>query len=145
MYSKRNVVSNEIKRKVEHAHINRERTRSLEGVVTCNRRLANQFRDICIPAELCKLRSKEIRRCSQCVKSSCLKEKIKKSMSSISSLEKTDRKTPSAIVNTSTHSGSVNLNLVLNRVNQPPSLSSDSDIEVIPPETVFRKRLIRKS
>ena len=41
-YSERKVVSDEIKRKTEHANINREHTRSLEGVVTCNRRLANQ-------------------------------------------------------------------------------------------------------
>ena len=77
----------------------------------------------------------EIRRCSQYVKSSCyLKEKITKNRSSINSTEKSDPKTPSAIVHTSTHSGSVNFNLVLNRVNQPPSLRSDSDIEVIPPD-----------
>ena len=63
-YSKRKVVSNEIKRKVKYANINRENTRSLEGVVTCNRRLANQNRDICISAEICKFRSKKIRRCS---------------------------------------------------------------------------------
>ena len=41
-YSERKVLSNEIKRKTEHANINREHTRSLEGVVTSNRRLANQ-------------------------------------------------------------------------------------------------------
>ena len=46
-YSKRKVVSNEIKRKVEFSNINRENTLSLEGVVTCNRRLTNQNRDIC--------------------------------------------------------------------------------------------------
>ena len=68
VYSNRKVVSNEIKRKVEYGNINRKITRSLEGVVTCNRRLANQNRDICIPAEICKLRSKKIRRCSQYVK-----------------------------------------------------------------------------
>ena len=140
LYSKRKVVSNEIKRKVEYAKINCESTRSLEGVVTCNRRLANQNRDICILAEMCKLRSKKIRRCSQYVKSSCcLNEKIKKSMSSINSPEKTDPKTPSAIVNTSTPSGNVNLSVVLNRFDQPPSLSSDSDIEVIPPDKVITK------
>ena len=65
----------------------------------------------------CNLLSKKIRRCSHYIKSSCrLKEKTEKSMSSIDSPEKTDPKTPSAIVNTSTHSGNVNLNVVLNRV-----------------------------
>ena len=142
VYSNRKVVSNEIKRKIEIANINRESTRSLEGVVTCNRRLANQNRDICIPAEVCKIRSKKIRRCSQYVESSCFrKEKIKKSMSSLNSPEKTDPKTPSAIVNTSTHSGNVNLNVVLIRdQNHTPSLSSDSDIEVIPPDKVIPKK-----
>ena len=47
--------------------------------------------------------------------------------------EKNDPPT-SAIVNTSTNSGNVNLNVVLNRPSQPPSISSDSDIEMIPPE-----------
>ena len=46
----------------------------------------------------------------------------------------------SAIVNTSTNSGDVNLNVVLNRLNQPPSVSSDSDIELIPPEKVAQKQ-----
>ena len=53
---------------------------------------------------------------------------------------KSDPKTLFAIVNTSTHSGNVNLNVVSNRVNQPPSLSSDSDIEVIPPDKVIPKK-----
>ena len=57
----------------------------------------------------------------------------------MNSPEKSDSKTPSAIVKPSTHSGNVNLNAVLNRVNQPPSLSSDSDIEVIPPDKVIPK------
>ena len=65
------VVSNENKRKAKYANIHREHTRSLEGVVTCNRRLANQNRDICIPAEICKCRNEKIRRCSQYVNSSC--------------------------------------------------------------------------
>ena len=139
-YSKRKVVSNEIERKAEYANIHREHKRSLEGVVTCKQRLNNQNRDICIPAEICKLRSEKIRRSSQYVKSSCdIKRKIKKNMSSINSPEKSDPKTPFAIVNTSTHSGNVNLNVVLNRLNQPPSLSSDSDIEVIPPDEVISK------
>ena len=60
-------------------------------------------------------------------------------MSSINSPEKNDPRT-SAIVYTSTHSGDVNLNVVLNRLNQPPSVSSDSDIELIPPEKVVPKQ-----
>ena len=44
-FSKRKVVFNETKRKAEYANIHREHTRSLEGVVTCNRRLANQNLD----------------------------------------------------------------------------------------------------
>ena len=60
----------------------------------------------------------------------------------ISSPEKHDQLT-SAIVNTSTHPGDVNLNVVLNRLNQPPSVSSvssDSDIELIPPEIIAQKQ-----
>ena len=60
----------------------------------------------------------------------------------INSPEKHDQLT-SAIVNTSTHSGDVNLNVVLNRLNQPPilsSVSSDSDIELIPPEIIAQKQ-----
>ena len=49
-YSKRKNVSNEIERKAKYANIHREHKRSLEGVVTCNRQLTNQNRDICIPA-----------------------------------------------------------------------------------------------
>ena len=77
------------------------------------------------------------------VKLSCtLKEKmINKSRSSTNSPEKTDPKPPSANVNTSTHSGNVNLNVVLNRVqNQPPSLSSDSYIEIIPPDKNYSEK-----
>ena len=51
-YSKRKVASNEINRKAEYSNIDRENTRLLERVVLCNRRLANQNRDICIPAEI---------------------------------------------------------------------------------------------
>ena len=80
-YSKRKVVANEIKRKIEYAKIHREHTCSLEGVVSCNRWLANQNRDICIPAEICKFRPEKIRPCSQYVKSSCdLKGNITKSI-----------------------------------------------------------------
>ena len=46
----------------------------------------------------------------------------------------------SAIVNTSTNSGNVNLNVVLNRLSQPPRVSSDSDIEMIPPEKLDTKQ-----
>ena len=52
--------------------------------------------------------------------------------------EKNDPPT-STIVNTSTNSGNVNLNVVLNRLSQPPSVSSDSDIEMIPPEKLDLK------
>ena len=45
-----------------------------------------------------------------------------------------------AIVNKSTNSGNVNLNVVLNRLNQPPGVSSDSDIEMIPPEKLDKKQ-----
>ena len=57
----------------------------------------------------------------------------------INSPEKNDPPT-SAIVNTSTNSGDVNLNVVLNRLNYPPSVSSESDIELIPPEKVALKQ-----
>ena len=60
-------------------------------------------------------------------------------MTSTNSPEKSDPKFPSAFVITSTHSRNVNLNVVLNRLNQPPSLSSDSDLEVIPPDKVIPK------
>ena len=60
-------------------------------------------------------------------------------MSMINSPEKSDPRT-SAIVNISTHSGDINLNFVLNRSNQPPSVSSDSDIELIPPEKIVTKQ-----
>ena len=53
--------------------------------------------------------------------------------------EKNDPPT-SAIVNTSTNLGNVNLNVVLNRLNQPPSVSSDYDIEMIPPEKLDIKQ-----
>ena len=46
--------SNENERKDEYANIHREHERSIEGVFTCNRRLTNQRRDICIPAEIPK-------------------------------------------------------------------------------------------
>ena len=46
----------------------------------------------------------------------------------------------SAIVNTSTNSGNVNLNVVLNRLNQPPSVSLDSYIEMIPPKKLDIKQ-----
>ena len=53
--------------------------------------------------------------------------------------EKNDPPT-SAIVNTSTNLGKVNLNVVLNRLNQPLSVNSDSDIEMIPPEKLETKQ-----
>ena len=45
------VLSNGIERKDEYANIHREQKRSTEGVYTCNRRLTNQHRDICIPGK----------------------------------------------------------------------------------------------
>ena len=112
------VPSNGNKRKDEYAKTHRERKRSIEGVFTCNRRLTNQNRDICIPAEICKCRRKKIRRCSQYVNSSWKIQNMNKmsNKNMMNSPEKTDPAT-SAIVNTSTKSGDVNLNVVLNRLN----------------------------
>ena len=91
-----------------------------------------------------QIRRKKFRRCSQYVNSSReiqnLSNMSNKNM--INSPEKHDQPT-SAIVNTSTHSEDVNLNVVLNRLNQPPSVSSvisDSDIELIPPEIIAQKQ-----
>ena len=170
----KSVSSNENERKDEYANIHREHERSIEGVFTCNRRLTNQRRDICIPAEICKYRRKKFRRCSHCLNYSCKpsilnnynrnpfilnnynsKPPILKNYSSkplilnnLSNLndkntshspEKNEPPT-SAIVNTLTNSGNVNLNVVLNRLNQPPSVSLDSDIEMIPPEKLDKKQ-----
>ena len=99
------VVSNGNKTKTEYAKIHSEHMRSLEGVSTCNRRLTNKNRDICIPAEICKYRNEKIRRCSQYVNSSSsctIQNRNLISMSSINSPEKSDQRT-SAFVNTSTH------------------------------------------
>ena len=76
------VPSNGNERKDEYANIHREHKRSTEGVFTCNRRLTNQHRDICIPAEICKYRKKKFRRCSQYVNSSC-KPSILSNMSNL--------------------------------------------------------------
>ena len=60
-------------------------------------------------------------------------------MSNTNSPEKLDPK-HSIIINTSTQSGKVNLSVVLKIIqNQPPSLSSDSNNEIIPPEKVVSK------
>ena len=137
------VQSNGNERKDEYANIHREHKRSTEGVFTCNRRLTNQHRDICILVEICKYQRKKIRRFSQYLNSSC-KPSILSNMSNLNyknmihSPERNDPPT-SAIVNTSTNSGDVSLNVVLNRLNQPPSVSSDSDIELIPPEKLAKK------
>ena len=202
------VSSNENERKDDYANIHREHKRSIEGVFTCNRRLTNQRRDICIPAEICKYRRTRFRLRSHCLNYSCKHKKLiqysrnpsistnykcKPSASKIyscessvlqdysekpltlkiysskdnsekpvnlkkysskpernnlsnpkytnmsNSPEKNDPPT-SAIVNTSTNLGIVNLNVVLNRLNQPPSVSSDSDIEMIPPEKLDTKQ-----
>ena len=61
-------------------------------------------------------------------------------MENIFELPETNDPLTSAIVNTSTNLGKVNLNVVLNRLNQPPSVSSDSDIEMIPPEKLDNKQ-----
>ena len=160
----KSVSSNENERKDEYANIHRKHERSIEGVFTCNRRLTNQRRDICIPAEICKYRRKKFRRCSHCLNYSCKpsilnnysgKPFILKNYSSkplilnnLSNLndknmsnspEKNDP-TTSAIVNTSTNSENVNLNVLLIRLNQPSSVSSDSDIEMIPPEKLDKKQ-----
>ena len=74
------------------------------------------------------------------------KSKIKLSkypMSTFNLLEKPDKAKTSTIVNTSAQAGNVNLNVVLNRVkSQSPSLSSDSDIKVIPPENFQRNQAL---
>ena len=194
----KSISSNENERKGEYAKIHREHERSIEGVFTCNRRLTNQRRDICIPVEICKYRRKKFRRCSHCLNYSCKpsilnnynrnpfilnnynsrppilknytckpsilnnysdKPFILKNYSSkplilnnLSNLndknmsnspEKNDPPTL-AIVNTSTNSGNVNLNIVLNRLNQPPSVSLDSDIEMIPPTKLDKKQTTSK-
>ena len=194
------VSSNENERKDDYANIHREHKRSIEGVFTCNRRLTNQRRDICIPEEICKYRRTRFRHCSHCLNYSCKHKKLiqysrnpsistnykcKPSVSKIYSCEPSvlqdySEKPPtlkiysskdysekpvtlkkysskfernnmsnspeknypptSAIVNTSTNLGNVNLNVVLNRLSQPPSVSSDSDIEMIPPEKLDTKQ-----
>ena len=138
------VASNWNIRTTEYANTHCESKRSLEGVFACNRRLTNQNQEICIPAEICKGRRKKFRRCSQYLNSSREIQNMSNmsSKNTINSPEKHDQLT-SAIVNTSTHSGDVNLNVVLNRLNQPPSVSSvssDSDIELIWPETIAQKQ-----
>ena len=180
----KSVSSNENERKDEFANIHREHERSIEGVLTCNRRLTNQRRDLFIPAEICKYRRKKFRRCSHCLSYICKpsilnnynrnpfilnnynskppilknysckpsilnnysdKPLILNNLSNLNgknmsnSPEKNDPLTL-AIVNTSTNSGNVNLNVVLNRLNQPPSVNSDSDIEMIPPEKLDKKQ-----
>ena len=132
------VASNGNIRTTEFANTHCESKRSLEGVFACNRRLTNQNQEICIPVEICKGRRKKFRRCSQYVNSSREIQNMSNmsSKNTINSPEKHDQLT-SAIVNTST------LNIVLNRLNQPPSVSSvssDSDIELIPPEIIAQKQ-----
>ena len=67
----KSVSSNENERRDECANIHREYERSIEGVFTCNRRLTNQRRDICIAAEICKYRRTRFRFCSHCLNYSC--------------------------------------------------------------------------
>ena len=138
------VASNGNMRTTEYANTHCESKRSLEGVFACNRRLTNQNQEICILAEICKRRRKKFRRCSQYVISSRYIQIMSNTSNknTINSPEKHDQLT-SAIVNTSTHSGDVNLNVVLNQLNQPPilsSVSSDSDNELIPPEIIAQKQ-----
>ena len=142
------VASNENSRTSDYANTHSESTRSLEGVLSCNRRLTNQIEEICIPAEICKYQSRKFRHRSRYAISSRKLQDMNNmnSKNSVNSPDKQDQIT-SAIVNTSTNSGDVNLNLVLNRLNQPPSLSSvssDSDIELIPPEIIDRKQVNSK-
>ena len=140
------VASNGNERTAEYAKTHRERKRSLENVFACNRRLTNQNREIGIPAEICKYRRKKIRRCSQYLKSIHEIQNMSNSNMSNKNMSNSPEKHDplfSAIVNTSTHSGDVSLNVVLNRLNQPPSVSSvssDSDIDLIPPEKVAQKQ-----
>ena len=98
--------------------------------------------------KICKGRNKKFSRCSPFVKSSHIVEEYpqtNKIMSSSNPPEKIDPKPPSIIVNTSTQTGNVNVNVVVNRVqSQPPSMSSDSDFEVIPPEKITPKRIFLK-
>ena len=62
-------------------------------------------------------------------------------MSTANSIEKIDPKPSSTIKNISTQSGNNNLNVVLKKVQkQPIGLSSDSDIEIIPPEKIVPKK-----
>ena len=72
----KSVSSNENERKDECANIHREYERSIEGVFTCNRRLTNQRRDICIPAEICKYRRTRFRLCSHCLNYSCKHKRL---------------------------------------------------------------------
>ena len=141
-FSNESILSNKTQDKLEYANFNRECKRSLEGVAASNRQSANQRQEICIPKEMCKSRIQRNRRCSFSAKYSYSlnqNHKTVKIMSSTNSPEKIDPKPPST--NTYTQSGKVNLNVVLNRVqNRPPSLSSHSDIEIIPPEKVVPKR-----
>ena len=67
-------------------------------------------------------------------------------MSTAKSPEKIDTKPNSTIVNTSTQPGNNNLNVVVNKVqNQPIGLSSESDIEIIPPEKIVPKKIFEKT
>ena len=68
--------SNENERKDDYANIHRDHKRSIEGVFTCNRRLTNQRRDICIPAEICKYQRTRFRLCSHCLNYSCKHKKL---------------------------------------------------------------------
>ena len=72
----KSVSSNENERKGDYANIQREHERSIEGLFTSNRRLINQRRDICIPAEICKYRRTRIRLCSHCLNYSCKHKKL---------------------------------------------------------------------
>ena len=72
----KSVSSNENEGKDEYANIHREHERSIEGVFICNRRLTNQRRDICIPAEICKYRRTRFRLCSHCLNYSCKHKKL---------------------------------------------------------------------
>ena len=101
-------------------------------------RTARQKRRICIPMDICKYSSTKVKRCCQSAKYSCSNNQKSKSsvfkMSTYKSPEKFYAAKTSTIISTSTQTANMNLNVVLNHgLNPIPSLSRDSDTEVIPP------------
>ena len=72
VHSRERVASNQNIEEFEYAKDRPNCERSQEGVVACNLRSANQKQDIYIPKDICKLRNKQNRRCSQSAKYNCL-------------------------------------------------------------------------